>query len=102
MSNPDPTQENDNQPEPLSADPSRKDNKGGGSNAIGCALATIGLLILVPSGLCTVLLLPAAFTEPGGSGVLFSLRLPPWALRSPMRDSKSLPEVKTMLVCAPH
>jgi len=43
-------------------DPSRKTNSGGAASAVGCALTAIGLLILVPSGLCTMVLLPSVFT----------------------------------------
>ena len=39
-------------------------------NAIGCALLAIGLLILVPSGLCAALLLPQALS--GRGDFLFS------------------------------
>jgi hypothetical protein len=39
-------------------------------NAIGCALLAIGLLILIPSGLCTAMLLPQALS--GRDTFLFS------------------------------
>ncbi len=43
-------------------DPNRERKKRGYKASVGTALFSIGLLIVAPSGLCTVLLAPSAFT----------------------------------------
>lgn len=52
--------------------PDKRETNAAFSSAAGCALTAIGLLILIPSGLCTALMLPSVFTNGavGISGVL--------------------------------